>query len=221
MASPNLKKRILDLLRLGNATTGTPGLPELATDADLVASIFGEAGYSALELVELQAWFGAHPITAKGAHNRSVQELPCVVVQRLGDGEELPGNMGDHFGHDADADTSSEVVFVRGFHASERFRVGIYAHSSSDMRDALYLAVRELLLRGRAYLEDDEQGIEMVTMHAGQDDQETWPNQERPLIVYTAELFFHAETKTTWCETTQKAQGCKGTSHFNPWNDER
>lgn len=221
MASPNLKKRILDLLKLGSTTTQTPGLPELATDADLVASIFAQAGYSAADLADLQAWFGAHPITAKGAHNRSVQDLPCVVVQRLGDGEEMPGNMGDHFGHDANADTSSEVVFIRGFHASERLRVGIYARDSSDMRDALYLAVRELLLRGRSYLEDDAQGIEMVTMQAGQDDQETWPNQERPLVIYTAELFFHAETKTTWRETIQKAQTCKGTSHFNQWQDER
>jgi|OM-RGC.v1.013591240 hypothetical protein len=221
MASPNFKKRVIDLLSKGAGVTNTPGLPELGTDAALVASIFSNADYSSSELTELQAWFAANAIAVKGAHTRSIQDLPCVVVQRLQDGEQLPGNMGDHFGHDAAADTDTEVVFVRGFRASERFRIVVYAHKSTDMRDALYLAARELLLRGRNYLEDDDSGVEMMTFQSGQDDQEVWRDEAEPQLVYTATLFLNAQTKTTWRDTQSKATSCTGKSNFNQWQDSK
>lgn len=219
MASPNLKKRVIDLLSKGFAVTGYRGLPDLALDSALVDDIFVEANYSASERTALATWFGNHPVKVKGEYPRSPKELPCVIVQRIKDGESSAGPMGDHFGPDLDADTASDATFVFGVRATEQIQLQVWAYNSTDMRDALYLAVRELLLRGRAYLEDAVSGIDMVLFTSGKDGQFD-RGGDKPMIVHTAELLLDAQTRTTWRETSTKATSCTGQSTYNEWQDE-
>lgn len=220
MASPNIKKRIINLLSLGFSNTGFYGLPDLATNPTLVENIYLNSDYNASELVLLQNWFASREIPVIGEYPRSTEILAAVVVQRTKDGESPHGVMGDSFGNDFQADTPTETTFRRGYRGIEQYKVAVWAINNTDARDALYLAVRELLMQGRGYLENSDSGTDMVTFIGGQDN-DTGNDKQNPLIVHQAELYLEAHTKTTWPVTESKLTGCKGTSTFNQWRDER
>lgn len=222
MASANLKKRVIDLLSKGRATTGYDGLPELVTDAALVASIFQEADYTVPELDEIRTWLGQHPVTVRGDHPRSPKLLPCVIVTRTGAVPDAGGPIGDHFGADLEADTANDATFVRGVRSTEKISVKVWAYNTTSMRDALYLAVLELLLRARAYLEDDASLVDMVLFTSGRDGEIDLGDDERgkAIVIHTAEIGIDANTRTTWSNTSAKATDLTGESTYLPFQDE-
>lgn len=217
MASPNVKKRIIDLLSKGIATTGFYGLPDLGTDPELVEGIYLNSDYDPSELIALQNWYAARNIPVTGEYPRYPEILAAVIVQRIKDGESPKGVMGDSFG--LQSDTAIQSTFRRGYRGIEQFKVSIWAINNTDARDALYLAVRELLLQGRGYIENCDNGVEMMTFISGQDNQMEIKRQD-PLIVHQAEIYLEVHTKTTWLVTEDKLTGCTSTSTFKQWRDD-
>lgn len=218
MASANLKKRLIDLLSGSHASTGYYGFADLAINAELVADIYEEE-YDAAGQLKMMTWFAERSISVIGEYPRGPEQLPAIVVQRVQDSEYARGPLGHAFGPDRSADTNTDISLVWGTRSQETFQISVWALESTAMRDVLYLALKELLFRGRAYLEAPKP-IELLTFRGGRDTQQDVGTLKEPLIIHQAVLTIEAKTKTTWKESRAKATELKGSSEFTQWKDE-
>jgi len=213
MGIPDFKKRVMTLLR-GEAT-GYHGLPDL--DAALIDDIFADA-YDPTERAAIQAWFEGRTIEVLGEYARTPSSLPAVFVYRLSDVEDPQrSNLGDFMGYrDIGAETLDHEYGVR---MNEEVEIAMWAHSSPTMRDALYGAVKMLVLRGRSYLESG--GVDMVIWRGGRDGQGFLEGQAKaPHIIHTASARLQASTRTTWRLELTRPDELNGKSEYNEWIDE-
>ena len=99
MATPDFKKRVIDLLSGTFAANGYYGFPDLGTNSALVASILTSPSYSDGERTKLYNWFAGSPVRVLNEYPRDTAELPAVFVWRLSDAESSGRNiLGDYLG---------------------------------------------------------------------------------------------------------------------------
>lgn len=218
MGLPDLKKRTLDLLKGTYAANGFYGLPDLGTNDDLIDDLFSEA-YSAPERTEIKAWFAGRTIDVLGEYARTPASLPAVFVYRISDVESDRSNLGDQFGYNNVSDISLDHEL--GVRMREDIEIMIWAHTDPTMRDALYGAVKMICLRGRAFLESYNKGIDMVMWRGGRDGQGYLDNPAKaPHVIHTATARLVAETRTTWALELERPNELNGTSDYNEWTSE-
>jgi len=218
MGLPDLKKRVLDLLKGTYATNGYYGLPDLGTNDSLIDDIFSEA-YSAPERAEIKAWFAGRTIDVLGEYARAPATIPAVFVYRVSDVESDRANLGDRFGYGEVGETTLDHEF--GVRMREDVELTIWAHTDPTMRDALYGAVKLICLRGRPFLESYSKGIDMVMWRGGRDGQGYLDNPSKaPHIIHTATARIVAETRSTWTIEINRPDELNGTSDYNEWISE-
>lgn len=207
MASPNAKKRIMDLLGGTYATTGYYGLGDLVANTDdLIDQIYTSPTYSDQDRADIATWYANpyHAIAIKGEYPRTNADLPAIYLWRVSDGESPYAPIGDGFGYDEDSDTGTQVALWRGTFLQEQLQIEIWAGPSPGIRDALYLAVRELFLRGRRYL--DEADIKEAEWANGRDGQDYDPTK-KPQIIHKAGALITYRVPLTWVEREEAILG--------------
>jgi hypothetical protein len=192
MPSINAKKLIRNLLEGSKATTGYYGLADLAANTDgIVSEIYAGEAYTDAERASIAAWLASKPIRVFPEYPRDVADLPAVFVWRVSDGEASPGVLGDYLGDDDDDDNDLFAESARyGTWFNEQISVNMWAYGDGAMRDDLYLAVREIIIRGRQYLH--AAGLITCEWKSGQDGQMYRP-EYLPHVIHTAEASIHCE----------------------------
>lgn len=203
MASINIKKRIRDLLTLPYHQDTKPyfGLPDLVTDADLVADIFDEPTYNDADRTRISAFFGADPPKVLEGYPRQPKDFPAVILQRTGDGEKGRQPAGQLIGYDEESEDLHAGTEVYGAFMGEQIRIEIWAYQSPSMRDDIYLAVRELMLRGYPYLLDA--GITEPRISTGRDG-EMPLDEANKHIIHQAEFLLTYNSEVTWTKRVPK-----------------
>ena len=218
MGVADFKKRVLDLLKGTFAVNGYYGLPDLGTNAALVENIFGET-YSGADLTAIKGWFASQTIEVLGEYSRKPSRLPVVFVYRLSDVEDDRSELGDRFGYENVTATDFDQKF--GVRMKEEVELAIWAHTDPTMRDALYSAVKLMILRGRPFLENYSKNIDMVMWRGGRDGQGYMGDTDRtPFVIHTATARLVANTRSTWSNTVEIPDELNGTSEYNEWTSE-
>jgi hypothetical protein len=191
MPSLNSKKIIRNLFEGSKATTGYYGLSDLAANTDsIVGDIYAGGAYTDAERAGIASWLTSTPIRVFPEYPREVADLPAIFIWRVNDGE-TQGFLGDYVGDDDDdEDDLFDETSRYGVWFTEQISVNIWAYGDGAMRDDLYLAVREIFIRGRKYLH--ESGLIVCEWKSGQDGQMYRP-EYIPNIVHTAEASIHCE----------------------------
>ena len=199
MSSINVKKLIRDLLRGTYSVTGYYGLPDLVANTNnILWDIYSDQGYSATEIRSLAEWFAARkefPVLAE--FPRTTKDLPAVFVFRLSDNETDRGLVGDLLGVDETYVSEEQVREIYGVLMDEQIALRIWATGDGAMRDDIYLAVRELLLRGRGFFAKADVLVEWKNGRDGQ----LYDPQAEPHIIHTAEATLVCKTSIQWPTT--------------------
>jgi len=202
LSSINVKKLVRDLLKGTKATTGYYGLPDLVANTDsIISEIYSADGYTATELAALAAWYAGRvtfPVLAE--YPRTVQDLPAVFVFRQGDSEIERGIVGEFVGTDEDEDTDFTATEIYGSIFSEQISIHIWATGDGAMRDDLYIAVRELIMRAVSYFASADV---MFEWKAGKDGQ-LYEESERPRIIHQAQATLSCTSSIQWTSTGEK-----------------
>lgn len=200
MPSPDAKKRVMDLLKGSKATTGYYGLLDLST-LSLVEEIYTSPSYSAPERAKLAAYYQSNPVHVIGEYPRTQAKFPCIIVARAGDSEEPV--LGDAFGFDDEEDSEEESHEASGTWLQEQIKLEIWSVGAGGVteRDALYLAVREILLRGRKFFSAAE--IREIRWSSGRDGRGYQPSSE-PQLIHTAEATLTCKVPLWWVTITPK-----------------
>lgn len=214
MGIPDFKKRVINLL--GGAAAGYLGLPDLGANDALIDDTFSDA-YSDIERTAIKAWFAGRKIEVLGEYARTPSSLPAVFVYRLSDVEDPQrSNLGDFMGYRDVGETTLDHEY--GVRMNEDVEIAIWAHTDPTMRDALYAAVKMLVLRGRSYLESG--GVDMVIWRGGRDGQGLLEGQAKaPHIIHTASARLQASTRTTWRLEIDRPTDLNGNSEYNEWTE--
>lgn len=215
MATPDFKKRVIDLLSGTFAANGYYGFPDLGTNSALVASILTSPSYSDGERTKLYNWFAGSPVRVLNEYPRDTAELPAVFVWRLSDAESSGRNiLGDYLGVDDDLDTDETGAEIKGTIVIEQIQVQLWTAGAggAGQRDVLFLVLRELLLRGRGFF--DAAGIARVVWSNGKDGQLYDPNEE-PHIVHTATGMLTAELSVSWGFTAAKTSDIQSSQYID------
>jgi len=217
MSSVDIKKRVRDLLGGTYAQNGYYGLPDLVTNTNnLVAGIYDEAGYSAAELAQLISWFaGQSKIPVLSEFPRTVKDLPAVFVFRQSDSEMEKGVVGDLLAVEDGDDPDLQAREIYGSLMDEQIGVHIWAIESSA-RDILYLAVRELILRGRLWFAAVDC---MCEWKSGKDGQLYDPTAE-PHIIHRAEATLACKTSVQWSTQGDKLLDVQVEVEVIAWGEE-
>ncbi|MEA3224959.1 MAG: hypothetical protein U9Q07_03345 [Planctomycetota bacterium] len=201
MSSVDLKKRVRDLLGGTYAENSYYGLPDLiANTDDIIDSIYDEAGYSATELVNIKAWYTAQskfPVLSE--YPRLVADLPAVFVFRASDGEQDRGIIGDLLAVEDGDDPDLQTKEVYGSIMDEQIAVHLWAIEASQ-RDDLYVAIRELILRGRLWFSAVDCMMEWKNGKDGQ----LYDPQSEPQIIHRAEVSLVCKGSIQWSNTGDK-----------------
>lgn len=198
MASVNGKRAVKNLLEKGKAEIGYYGLPDIKANTDkLLEKIFSGSEYTDADRAKIVAFFSSQDIKVLGEYPRKVAQLPCIVLYRTRDGEVPRGIIGDELGE-------SEQLY-KGSMFSEAIKLEIWVgdRGGPDLRDDLYLIVRELFLRGRTYL---GQTCKMIAPEwtEGQDGM-LYDPERAPHIVHKAMATIPYKQVTTWEENGPQA----------------
>jgi len=217
MSSPNLKKLLRNLLTGTKATTGFYGFGDFAANTDdIIGEIFTSPTYTDAERTRIAAFFAELDETGKvkrsipvlSEYPRYVADLPAIFVFRRSDAESTPGLLGDLYeDYDEDLSTDFSHADKHGTHLTETVELHLWATGDGALRDDLYLAMRELVTRGRKYLIDG--GVEIPQWGNGKDGQ-LYMEDVRPNIVHTAEATLTARVPLTWTESGEKNLDFKG-----------
>ena len=201
MSSVDLKKRVRDLLGGTFAINGYYGFPDLVANTDdILDDIYDEAGYSTAELTSIKAWYASQekiPVLAE--FPRNVKDLPAVFVFRMSDSEQERGYIGDFMGDDDGTDPDLQAKETYGSIFDEQIGVHLWAVEASQ-RDDLYIALRELLLRGRLWFAAVDA---MVEWRNGKDGQMYDPAAE-PHIIHKAEATLFCKGSVQWANEGDK-----------------
>lgn len=199
MSSINTKKLVRELLKGTYATNGYYGLPDLVANTNgLIADIYENNGYTSTEITDLIAWFAARvefPVLAE--YPRTVNDLPAVFVFRTNDNELERGIAGDLMGMDEDDESFNVGLEVYGVLVEEQLALRIWATGDGAMRDDLYLAVRELILRGRGWFHAADLKVEWK----GGKDGQLYMQEADPHIIHTAEATLNFLSSVQWPKT--------------------
>lgn len=227
MASTNAKKLIKNLLEGTKAVTGYYGFGDLYANTDgLVSSIYGGIEYSDQDRTDLIAWFAASKVKVFGEYPRTNAQLPAVFLFRMSDSEAGKGEgvLGDGGDYDDDLETDFEDVAINATLFKEQIAIHLWADSSGpSQRDDLYLALREIIIRGRRYLHDG--GLHIVEWGQGKDGQLYLPERE-PHIVHTAQATLNYAQFMTSTTTTSRIMDIEtravenGEVTVGDWEDE-
>lgn len=212
MASADLKKRLLDLLEGTKAATGYYGLGDLYVDTDSISEdIWTAPTYTDAERTGIVEKLAAMQVKVLGEYPRSDSQLPCIVIQRLSDAER-PEHLGDYLGV---ADTSDADDYQEhhqyGSDFNERLQLTIMTggKASANLRDLLYLAVREIVVRGRLYLV--AAGVTAVQWADGRDG-EMFQRDKAPHIAHQATASIRYINHMTWTEKSTRVTKFRGYS---------
>jgi len=203
MSSINTKKMVRDLLKGTYAVNGYYGLPDLVANTDnLIADIYANNSYSLTELADLATWFASlEEIPVLAEYPRTIADLPAVFVFRTNDNETERGLVGDLIGIDEDTESSNIGTEVYGVLVDEQIALRIWATGDGAMRDDLYLAVRELILRGRGWFHAADLKVEWKSGKDGQ----LYMQEADPHIVHTAEATLSFLSSVQWNVTGDMA----------------
>lgn len=201
MSSVNAKKRIKDLLDGTLATTNYYGFGDLAVNTDdIISEIYTSPTYSDADRANLVTWFAANPITVLPEFPRTVKDLPAVFIARVGDTESSKGILGDYF--DEDLDDEDIDTIVRGTYFDETITLTLWCSSGGGgQRDDIYLALREIVIRGMDYLHLAD--IITPEWKNGVDGQMFDP-EARPQVIHTAKATITYRVAMTWEENARK-----------------
>lgn len=194
MSSVDAKKRLFDLYNGSYATTGAYGFADLAANTDqLVEQIYTAPTFSDDDRAQLVTSFAKWKIAVRGEFPRDLAQLPCLTILRSSDSEPS-GFLGDYKGQATDEITPYKGADIYGTRFDEvvEFHVWATGKGARMMRDILYLAVRELFVRGRKYLMSA--GIITPQWRGGKDGQMKRPEWQ-PHIVHAgyAQIAYKAE----------------------------
>ena len=200
MSSVDVKKRLFDLLNGTLGTTGYYGVADLAANTnDLISEIYVDPTYTAADRAKIATRFTATPISVLAEFPRNNEPLPSVVILRSSDGERPGAAMGDYLGQD---DDGLNDIYGTRFNEVLEIHVLASGKGSRMLRDMLYLAVRELVIRGRPYLMSG--GADIPTWRGGKDGQFQQP-EFAPHIVHGAyaQIGYSAEMSWAISKSTQ------------------
>lgn len=208
MSSVNAKKRILDLLSGSYASTGYYGFSDIYADTDgLAQNIWSAPTYSDANRTAIMAALTAKPVTLLNEYPRTVAQLPAVFVYRIGDGESR-GFVGDYSDEDEDGSTWQYESHEYGADLQETIGLSLWTSSNGPgQRDDLFLALRELLIRGRGYLH--AAGLLVAEYKSGADGQHYRP-EEQPHIVHTADIQISLINPLRWTERENRMLSING-----------
>lgn len=194
MATADFKQAIVNVLNGSFATTGYYGLSDLKNNTDeLVQSIFDEPVYTQGTRDKLVKYFSESTIELRGEAPRRKAELPCVVLLRDSSSEDT-AFVGDFLDY-AEEQPDFINVEVQGARLFERMVVEAWGRRTTT-RDAVYVAVRELLFRARPYFRSC--GLKPVEMTAGDDGQMNLSEEKKPLTVHKGKMAWSAKSLITW-----------------------
>lgn len=195
MSSVDLKKRVRDLLTGTYAVNGYYGFPDLVANTNgIVDEIYDEAGYTSTELTQIKTWFSSQSeIPVLREFPRKVKDLPALFVFRMSDSEMERGLIGDLYavGDGTDPDTQAKETY--GTILDEQIGLHLWAIEASQ-RDDLYIAARELILRGRLWFASLDCVLEWKN---GKDGQMYDPSSE-PHIIHRAEATLFCKASVQW-----------------------
>ena len=207
MSSIDVKKRLFDLYNGSMATTGAYGLADLVANTDeLIEQIYVAPVYSDEDRAKLVARFAAWNIAVLGEFPRKPAQLPCVSILRASDGEQRGAPIGDYMGQVEDEITAFKGAELYGTRFDEVLEVHVWASGKGSrmQRDILYLAVRELFVRGRRFLMAG--GAIAPTWRNGKDGQAKKPEFESHIVhAGYAQIGYRAEL--TYVERPDKIRG--------------
>lgn len=217
MSSVNVKKLLRTLLEGTKATTGYYGFGDFAANTDSILSeIYTAPAYTDADRVALAAFFARaddagvlrNAVTVLSEYPRTVKDLPAIFVFRTGDSEHSPGYLGDLYDEiDDDLSTDHSHADTMGTNISESISLHLWASGDGALRDDLYLAMRELVIRGRKYLIDG--GVEIPQWKNGKDGQ-LFQEDARPQIIHTAEATITCRVPLTWPTKEARALDFQG-----------
>jgi hypothetical protein len=196
MSTPDFKKAITNVLLSQHKDTNRFGLADLkANTSNLVESIFPEGLYSREDQSRLVQWFGKQEVEVRGEAPRLKAHLPCVVLLRE-DGEEDTAFAGDFFGYGEQEDFTT--VELEGAKLTERMVVEVWARKTLA-RDALLIAIRELLFRARPWFRS--LGLKPISLRRTEDGQQNFSEEKKPLVVHRGRMVWQATYLVTWEKT--------------------
>lgn len=201
MSSVNVKKRITDLLQGTYAVNGYYGFPDLAANTDdIISDIYTSPTYSDIDRTNIAAWYAREDISILPEFPRRVAQLPSIFVFRTSDSEDPRGILGDYYAEDLESDDFNELI-TRGTYLLETVEVHVWAQGDGSRRDDLYLAMRELIIRGLDFLHIV--GVEIPDWKNGKDGQ-FYREDLKPHVVHTGQASITYRVPLTWQETSAK-----------------
>lgn len=212
MPSLDMKRAVIDLLTGSFATTGYYGLTDVynntlqSSGVGLADDIFSQK--EATERAEDLAHWLKYPISVTGEYVRFEYTVPKICVLRVSD-RERPEYLGDFRSQDSDASNSvfETCTFGSEFDESVVLIVQAGGAGSKANRDDIYLALRELIIRGRGYFEG--LGAQALMWQNGRDGEGYQPDKSIH-IVHEARATLSFVNSLTWRSRGERITEVKG-----------